>query len=351
MAFAPASLADLARHGFDEVIDVRSPAEFAEDRLPGAVNLPVLDDAERARVGTIYVRESRFLARRVGAALVARNAAAHLEGFLAGKGPGYRPLVYCWRGGQRSGAFATVLAQIGWRAEVLEGGYRAYRRLVQAALYEAPFPAPVVLIDGYTGTAKTALLARLAELGEPVIDLEALANHRGSLLGAMPGGQPSQKAFESALAAALPGLDRRRPVLIEAESSKVGARSVPPSLWAAMRAAPRLEVVAPLRARAGYLAGAYADLAADGDRLAELIGRLRPFHAAERIAAWQGLLAAGAHAALAEDLMREHYDPRYARSRARSAGRLLARVEIAEFSSEGLDAAAREIVAVVAGLA
>ena len=141
------SLSDPALAGFDTLIDTRAPSEYAEDHLPGAINLPVLDDAQRARVGTIYKQESPFKARKVGGALVARNAAAHLEGPLAEMGGGWRPLVYCWRGGQRSGSFTTILQSVGWRAEVLAGGYKTYRRLVVAALYDTPFPAPVVVLD------------------------------------------------------------------------------------------------------------------------------------------------------------------------------------------------------------
>ena len=343
MAFTLSHLPDLATAGFDEVIDVRSPSEYAEDHVPGAVNLPVLDDAERARVGTIYVQESRFLARRIGAALVARNAAAHLEGYLADKDAGYRPLVYCWRGGQRSGSFASILAQIGWRVEVLEGGYRSYRRLVQGTLYDTPFPAPVVVLDGNTGTAKTALLAHLAARGVQVIDLEALANHRGSLFGARPGGQPGQKAFETALARAIGALDPSRPVVVEAESSKVGERVVPPTLWQAMRAAPRVEVRATLAERARYLARAYADIAADAAGFGEVLERLRPYQPAETIAEWGALFAAGAHEALAARLMAEHYDPRYAKQRARMEGQRGATVDLATLSEEGQAEAAGPI--------
>ncbi len=351
MALSIPSLADLARLGFDEVIDVRSPSEFTEDHLPGAVNLPVLDDAERARVGTIYVQESRFLARRIGAALVARNVAQHLEGYLAGKGPDFRPLVYCWRGGQRSGAFATILIQVGWRVETIEGGYRSYRRLVQSALYDAPFPAPIVVLDGNTGTAKTALLGHLARLGVQVIDLEGLANHRGSLFGARPGGQPSQKGFESRLAAAMVELDPSRPVVVEAESSKIGDRVLPPALWAAMRAAPRIEVTAPLPERARFLARAYADMAEDREGFAAVLDQLRPYHAAERVEAWHWLLAEGALEALAGRLMAEHYDPRYGKHRARMAAQVGAGVRADDLSEAGLAAAAARIAAAVGRVA
>jgi len=320
MRFALTNPGSLAGAGFDAIIDARSPAEFAEDHLPGAINLPVLDDAERARVGTIYVQESRFLARRLGASLVAANVARHLAAApLAQAGPKFRPLVYCWRGGQRSGAFAAILGQIGWQVATLDGGWRAWRRAVVATLYDRPCPAPVMVLDGNTGTAKTALLARVAARGVQVIDLEGLARHRGSLFGACPGGQPSQKAFESALAVQVAALDPARPVLVEAESNKVGDRLIPPALWQAMCTAPRLTVAAPLPARAAYLAQAYADIAANPPALDAMLAALRQFHPRDRIADWQRMAAAGEGVALAAALMAEHYDPRYARQRARHA--------------------------------
>ena len=173
---------------FDDIIDVRSPAEFAEDHIPrGQISLPVLSDAERALVGTIYVQDSRFKARRIGAALVARNIAAHLEGSLKDKSGGWAPLVYCWRGGQRSGAMATVLAQVGWRTAVVAGGYKTWRRRVTAALYDGVPPRRLILLDGYTGSAKTEILHRLTALGVQTLDLEGLADHRGSLFGGLAG--------------------------------------------------------------------------------------------------------------------------------------------------------------------
>jgi tRNA 2-selenouridine synthase len=317
MVLTLTSLAQLAQLGFDNIIDVRSPAEFAEDHIPGAINLPVLDDAQRAEVGTIYKQDSPFRARKVGAALVAANAAMHLQGPLADKPGGWQPLVYCWRGGQRSGSFASILAQIGWRVDLVSGGYKAYRSLVVQALYDQPFACDVILLDGNTGSAKTELLHRLAARGVQVLDLEGLANHRGSLFGAMPGGQPSQKAFESALARAIDHLDPTRPVVIEAESSKVGNCRLPPMLWKAMAAAKRFEVVAPVAARARYLVTAYADLVAETARLADVIDRLKNVHSAAQIDTWQTLATTGAFEALAASLMTEHYDPRYERHRAR----------------------------------
>ncbi|MCX8509437.1 MAG: tRNA 2-selenouridine(34) synthase MnmH, partial [Rhodobacteraceae bacterium] len=257
MALTLTQISDLAAAGFDTIIDVRAPAEYAEDHLPGAISLPVLDDAERARVGTIYKQQSPFLARKVGAALVARNAALHLEGPLADKPGGWRPLIYCWRGGQRSGSFSPILAQVGWRVDLLAGGYKSWRALVVAALNDRPFPAPLTVLDGNTGTAKTELLSLLAARGLQTIDLEGLANHRGSLFGHRDGGQPSQKAFEGRLALAIDRLDPTRPVVIEAESSRIGGLSLPKQLWAAMCGAPRLRIAAPLAARAAYLTRSY----------------------------------------------------------------------------------------------
>ncbi|MCV2863476.1 tRNA 2-selenouridine(34) synthase MnmH [Defluviimonas sp. WL0075] len=341
------SLLDLDRHGFDAVIDVRSPSEYAEDHLPGAINLPVLDDEERARVGTIYKQQSPFLARKLGAALVARNAAAHLEGPLAGMTGGWRPLVYCWRGGQRSGSFATILSQVGWRAELVAGGYKAWRRLVVEELHDRDVRASVVVLDGNTGSAKTDILGRLPAHGVQVIDLEGLANHRGSLFGHRAGGQPSQKAFEGRLATALAALDPDRPVVVEAESSKVGNLGLPKKLWAAMGAAPRIRIAAPVAARAAYLARAYADLTEDRDRLEQTISLLRPLHPAEVIADWLSLSAAGDFATLAGELMVRHYDPRYEKHRARfedAPGEVIAAGTLAP---EALDALAARVAEAV----
>lgn len=342
-----ASIRDLESLGVDAIIDVRSPSEYAEDHVPGAISLPVLSDEERARVGTIYKQQSPFLARKIGAALVARNAAAHLEGSLAGMGGGWKPLVYCWRGGQRSGSFSTILSQVGWRSDTVVGGYKSWRRLVVEITHDLPFTAPVVVLDGNTGSAKTEVLARMAAQGAQVIDLEGLANHRGSLFGAMPGGQPSQKAFEGRLAVAMAGIDPSRPVLVEAESNRIGRVTVPKALWLAMVAAPRVTIEAPLAARAEYLAAAYADLTADGAALAAVVDKLRPFHAREVIEHWQALAGAGAFPALAGELMAAHYDPRYAKARAQHRPEREQVVVAEALDSPALDRLAEAVLAAV----
>ncbi len=332
---------------WDDVIDVRSPSEFAEDRLPGAISLPVLSDAQRAEVGTIYTREDRFRARRIGAAHVARNAAAHIEGALADRGGGWRPLVYCWRGGQRSGAFAVILAQIGWRVGVVDGGYRAWRRMISEALYGPALAHRLILLDGDTGTAKTAILNRL---DAQTLDLEGLAAHRGSVFGGVAGGQPSQKMFEGRLAVALRALDPARPTVVEAESSRIGEITLPPALWAAMRAAPRVRVEAGLPVRAAYLARAYADVTADPAALAARLDALRPLQGHAVVARWQEMAAAGSHEALAGELMERHYDPRYGRAKMREGAVPAASVPLTGPDDASIAAAAARIDALVARL-
>lgn len=308
------SLADLDTLGVDTIIDVRAPAEFAEDHVPGAINLPVLSDDQRAEVGTIYTQQNPFLARKIGGALVAQNTAMHLQGPLADKMGDWQPLVYCWRGGQRSGAFSTILDQVGWRVQLLQGGYRSYRRLIVDMLYDTPLPHQLILIGGGTGNAKTELLYRLRDCGAQMLDLEGLTNHRGSIFGGMHDPQPAQKMFETRLAAELRTLDPTRPTWVEAESSRIGKCTIPPSLWALMQAAPRVEITAPLDARAAYLCRAYDDLTRDRGALLSQIDLLQPFHATETLARWRSFAKAQNWPQLAAELMAAHYDPRYAKS-------------------------------------
>ncbi len=350
MALTLTDLRALCDLPFDELIDVRAPSEYAEDHVPGATSLPVLSDEERAQVGTIYTRVDRFEARKIGAALVARNAAAHLEGPLRHRPGGWRPLVYCWRGGQRSGSFASILAQIGWRVDTLDGGYRSYRRLVVDAMHKTPLPYRLVLLDGDAGTAKTDLLHRLRTRGHQVLDLEGLAAHRGSIFGATGRAQPSQKAFEGAIAVQLAAMDPDRPVLAEAESSRVGAVQIPPSVWAAMCAAPRLHISAPVEERARYLVRTYADLTEDPATLAPILDGLRPLQGHERVDRWQELAAGGAFETLALELIRDHYDRRYRKHRARHAGPSDRDIALDRLDPTALDAAAARLEAELATL-
>lgn len=312
------TLSALLNHGFDTVIDVRSPAEFAEDHIPGAINLPAMSNDERAQIGTIYTQDSPFKARKLGAAIVSRNVANHLEGPLAGKSGDWRPLVYCWRGGQRSGSVAIILQQIGWRAETVEGGYQSYRRLIHDAMYNQTSRYRFILLDGYTGTAKTEILHHLAERGVQTLDLEGAANHRGSMLGGYAGNQPSQKAFESRLAGQLAGFDPDIPVLVEAESSKIGKLNIPPAIWKPMLSSPAITLRAPLSARVAYLVKTYQDVVSDRDELLARLQPLRQFRGHDLVDQWTHWLQQGDLAAFASSIVTNHYDPAYSKSQIKS---------------------------------
>ena len=305
--------------GYPERIDVRSPAEFALDHIPGAASHPVLDDSERARIGLLHAQESAFAAKRAGAALVARNIAAMLESVFAGKPRDWAPLVYCWRGGKRSGALAHMLNEIGWRAVQLDGGYRAYRRHVVARLPALPSTFGFEVICGLTGSGKSRLLTALAAEGAQTLDLEALANHRGSLLGDLPGDpQPSQKAFESGLLAALDGFDPQRPVYVESESKRIGTVQVPDALLDVMRASPCTRVETPHPLRVELLKEEYVHFLADHAGLTARLAQLIELHGRKTLDRWAAAAAGGDWDTLVGELLTSHYDPTYTRSIAKN---------------------------------
>lgn len=316
MLFKAATVAQLSQ--FDEIIDVRTPAEFAEDHIPGAINCPVMSDEERVRVGTLYKQVSPFEARKVGAAIAARNIARHLDEQFASHPKSWRPLVYCWRGGQRSGSMAIILAQIGWAAHQLQGGYKAYRHQVLDDLATLPAQLDLRVIGGPTGSGKSRLLQALAASGAQVLDLEQLAVHRGSVLGRLPDtDQPSQKGFDSQLAAAIKALDPARPVFVEAESKKIGFVSLPDALFARMHASPCLQVEAPLAARVAFLKQDYDFYLAEPERLVTQLGFLRNVHSKAQLDAWYAMAHSGDFDNLVSELLVNHYDPLYRRSQGR----------------------------------
>ena len=336
-----ATVAQLA--DFDAIIDARSPGEFAEDRLPGAISLPVLDDEQRARVGTLYKQVSAFEAKKLGAALVSKNIARHIETHLLDQPRSWRPLVYCWRGGQRSGAFSHILREIGWDAQRLQGGYKAWRRHVIEQLDLLPPSFRFRVVSGATGSGKSRLLEAIAARGGQVLHLEELAAHKGSVLGSLPDTpQPAQKGFESQLLAALSALDPARPVFVEAESRKIGRLQVPDALLAAIRGAPGLRIEAPLTARVEFLLRDYDYAVADPAWLVERLGHLRGLQSNETLARWQTLIAAGAFPVLVEELLTQHYDPLYQRSQAHNYDSFGAATR---YTTEKLDAASLDRLA------
>jgi len=300
---------------FDEIIDTRSESEFAADHIPGAINCPVLNDEERARVGTIYKQVSAFDAKKIGAALVSRNIARHLDTTFAQRPRTWRPLVYCWRGGSRSGALTHVLQQVGWRAAQLDGGYKTYRRAVIDELELLPQRYQWRVICGLTGSGKSRLLRALAAQGAQVLDLEALAAHRGSVLGNLPDEpQPAQKMFESRLWRDLHGFDATRPVFVEAESKKIGNLRVPQSLIAAMWESDCIRLDASIELRVEMLMEEYRHFVADAAALGRQLDCLVTHYGREQITAWKALADRGTWDILVRELLETHYDPAYTRS-------------------------------------
>jgi tRNA 2-selenouridine synthase len=327
------SLDQLTR--FDEIVDVRTPLEFAEDHIPGAINAPVLSNEERVIVGTMYKQVSPFEATRVGAAMVARNIAHHLETTFAGRPRNWRPLIYCWRGGKRSGSMTTWFNLIGWQARQLDGGYKAYRGSVLEALKRLPGQFDYVALTGHTGSGKTRLLQALREAGAQVLDLEELARHRGSLLGALPDQpQPAQKAFDTALVGVLSRFEVQRPVFVEAESRRIGAITLPQTLLERFQGGACVEVETTHADRITFLLQDYAHLFDNPDSFKHQLERLIGLHSREQVKHWQQLIeagsggdggGAGAAAARAElfgELIERHYDPAYQRSSRQHFSRL-----------------------------
>jgi len=316
MSSTPITIAEALSGNFDAIIDVRSPSEFAEDHLPGAVNWPVLDDEQRHVVGTMYKQISAFDARKVGAAMVARNIAAHVEREVANMPKGWKPLVYCWRGGQRSGAMAWFLGQIGFNSRQLTGGYKAFRAHVREDLANLPIKTQLRVLCGRTGSGKTRLLQALARQGGQVLDLEGLACHRGSVLGGLPDKpQPSQKRFETLIWQALRGLDTSKPLYLESESRKIGQLRVPEQLHQAMREQGQCWwVEMPEAARVQLLLEDYGHFAGDVEGFCAKLQALVVLRGKETVAGWQKAARAGEWASLFSELMRLHYDPGYERS-------------------------------------
>ena len=340
------ALARLAE--FSAIIDARSESEFAHDHLPGAVNWPSLSDAQRARVGTLYKQASPFEARKLGAALVARNIADHIERELGDAPRGWRPLLYCWRGGQRSGALALVLGQIGFRVTLIEGGYKAFRVALLADIPAQVQRLRFRVVCGPTGSGKTRLLHALADAGAQVLDLEGLANHRASVLGLIPGvPQPSQKHFEMRVWDALRALDPARPVYVEAESKKVGNVTVPETLIAAMRASDCLRIDLPDDERVALLLEDYPFFVSDPDFFCQRLDTLVALRGRAVVDDWKARVAAGRTEHVVRELLALHYDPGYASSTRRNFARFdqARAVPLADRSPASLRAASAAILA------
>jgi tRNA 2-selenouridine synthase len=321
MSLTTLSAADLISqlHEFDTVIDVRSEGEFDEDHLPGAINWPTLNNDERREIGTLYKQVNAFEAKKRGAAIAARNIAGHIDREVIDKPKDWKPLAYCWRGGKRSGSLSLILSEIGFRVTLLEGGYKAFRAAVVADIPRWVSGLQFRVICGTTGSGKTRLLQALSAQGAQVIDLEALANHRSSVLGAIPGQpQPTQKRFDTLVWDALRRLDPTRPVFIESESKKVGNVAVPVSLIEAMRQSPCLNLVLPDAERVALLMEDYDFFVQDVEHFCNRLEVLIEFRGKVVVDGWTSLVRAGNIEPVVQELLTQHYDPVYLQSMRRN---------------------------------
>ncbi|WP_137920604.1 tRNA 2-selenouridine(34) synthase MnmH [Hydrogenophaga sp. 2FB] len=343
---ATEALARLAE--FHTIIDARSEAEHALDHVPGALNWPTLDNQQRIEIGTLYKQVNPFEARKRGAAIAARNIAAHVEREVFDKPKGWQPLVYCWRGGQRSGALATILGAIGFRVTLIEGGYKAWRAALVSALPAQSQRLSYRVVCGPTGSGKTRLLHALAAQGAQVLDLEALANHRSSVLGQIPGvPQPGQKRFESLVWDALRGFDPARVVYVESESRKVGNLRVPEALMENMRASPCVDLQLDDAERVALLLEDYDFFVKDPAAFCERLGALTELRGKAVVSAWIHKIEQGRTPEVVLELLTGHYDPMYAQSIGRNFTQFAQALPLAlrDRSPSSLASAAQALIA------
>jgi len=303
---------------FETIIDARSEDEYALDRLPHALNWPTLNNAERIEVGTLY-KHNAFEAKKLGAALAARNISQHIQQQVMDKPKSWQPLLYCWRGGKRSGSLALVLSEIGFKVTLIEGGYKAFRQAMLQDLVQKVQHLSWHVVCGTTGSGKTRLLQTLVQAGAQVLDLEALAHHRSSVLGALPGiAQPSQKQFDMRIWNALRSLDPTKPVFVESESKKVGNVAVPEALILAMRSAPCLNLELPLEERVSLLMEDYEHFVLNIDVFCERLETLTPLRGKEVVQRWVQQAQQGQLDTVVRELLISHYDPVYLQSMQRN---------------------------------
>jgi tRNA 2-selenouridine synthase len=316
---------------FSAIIDARSESEYGLDRLPGAVNWPTLNDAERHDIGTQYAQVNAFEAKKRGAALAAKNIAAHIEREVIPLPKNWKPLIYCWRGGKRSGSLALVLSEIGFQVTLIDGGYKSFRASVVEDIARLATLFNYRIICGPTGSGKTRLLQGLEREGAQILDLEALAEHRSSVLGLIPGQeQPSQKQFDMRIWHALRQLDPSRTVWAESESKKVGNVSIPDQLMITLRASPCARVELPIEERVALLLEDYDFFVKDPDFFCKRLDVLRDLRGHEQINTWQQMIRSGDVPQVVAELLEKHYDPGYLSSTRRNFKQFDASILIAD---------------------
>ena len=330
---------------FDTIIDVRSPLEFAEDHIVGAINCPVLSDLERQKVGTIYKKESSFKAKIIGSSLAAKNIAFHIQNNFIEKKGSWQPLIYCWRGGQRSKAFSIVLSEVGWRTNQLKGGYKEYRNQVINFLENIGPKLKITLISGKTGSAKTKILKSIENEGGQILDLEGLANHKGSLLGKIPDLiQPSQKFFESLIFNKIQNLNLKDKIYIEAESSKIGNIHIPKSIWKKMIKSPRIEISANLELRTKFLVSDYDYMCNDPTLINPIIKGLKNRLSKELFDEWTNLINKKNWFDLTKSFLENHYDPSYSSNTIKNDRKVIKKITATSLNNSDIKDIAKKIL-------
>ena len=330
---------------FDTIIDVRSPLEFAEDHIVGAINCPVLSDLERQKVGTIYKKESSFKAKIIGSSLTAKNIAFHIENKFMEKKGSWQPLIYCWRGGQRSKAFSLVLSEVGWRTNQLKGGYKEYRNQVINFLDNIGPKLKITLISGKTGSAKTKILKSIENEGGQILDLEGLANHKGSLLGKIPDLiQPSQKFFESLIFNKIQNLNLKDKIYIEAESSKIGNIHIPKSIWKKMINSPRIEISANIELRAKFLVSDYDYMCNDPTLINPIIKGLKNRLSKKLFDEWTNLIDRKKWFDLTKSFLENHYDPSYSSNTIKNDRKVIKKITATSLNNSDIKDIAKKIL-------
>lgn len=330
---------------FDTIIDVRSPLEFAEDHIVGAINCPVLSDLERQKVGTIYKKESSFKAKIIGSSLTAKNIAFHIENNFMEKKGSWQPLIYCWRGGQRSKAFSIVLSEVGWRTNQLKGGYKEYRNQVINFLDNIGPKLKITLISGKTGSAKTKILKSIENEGGQILDLEGLANHKGSLLGKIPDLiQPSQKFFESLIFNKIQKLNLKDKIYIEAESSKIGNIHIPKSIWKKMIKSPRIEISANVELRAKFLVSDYDYMCNDPTLINPIIKGLKNRLSKKLFDEWTNLIDRKKWFDLTKSFLENHYDPSYSSNTIKNDRKVIKKITATSLNNSDIKDIAKRIL-------
>ncbi len=303
------------------LLDVRTPAEYAHGHIPGALNLPLFSDEERAVVGTLYKQVSKEKAFLKGLDFAGAKMSWYVTEAMK-LAPEKKVLVHCWRGGMRSGSLATLLRFAGFEVETLPGGYKAYRNFILENFAERK--ASFVVLGGKTGSGKTEILAHLRNMGEQVIDLEALAHHKGSTFGALgEAPQPQVEQFENNLFEVFSKIDTQRRTWVENESRSIGRVYIPQGFWDQIKSSRLIHVEMPFENRVGRLAKDYAHFPKEEieNALRKIQKRMGGQHVKAALEAFQnGDIAAATAIAL------QYYDKSYAH--ATSKGNFIEKIEL-----------------------